>query len=190
MMYKLNPFKNDKEKLRNYCKKQILSIKKQDKEINDNKIFLNILNSDLYNKSNTICVYISTTQEIDTTLLITQMIKDGKTVVVPKCVEHNGLILIKTNTLNNLKPNKYGILEPLTGKEVPSKCVELFLIPGYASDKNKNRLGKGGGYYDKLLVGVSGIKAMLCYSDLCFDEIRSEKHDIKMDYIITERGLI
>ena len=89
--------------------------------------------------------------------------------------------------------NNYGILEPKkTNKEfVP----DLILVPLVAFDKKLNRIGYGKGYYDRKLLEIkknkkSVISLGIAYSFQKCDFIPINKYDFKLDYIVTERGII
>ena len=75
-------------------------------------------------------------------------------------------------------------------RETDPGSIDWIIVPGVAFDKKLNRLGRGKGYYDKLLVQTSATKIGICYELQLFDEIPAEPHDIKMDFIITENNII
>jgi 5-formyltetrahydrofolate cyclo-ligase len=88
----------------------------------------------------------------------------------------------------------YGIAEPL--QDLPRMrrpyhfeggCA--WLVPGLAFSRNGIRLGRGAGYYDRLLAGSNAVKIGLTYEDRVFDWLPAEEHDVKMDYLLTETGL-
>lgn len=86
----------------------------------------------------------------------------------------------------------FGVLEPdPTSTPVNLHLVRGLLIPGLVFNKNGNRLGKGKGFYDKTLADYQGLKVGVCF-DFQISErmLLIEEHDIKMDYLITESGLI
>ena len=89
--------------------------------------------------------------------------------------------------------NKFGILEPEdTGKEI---IPDLILVPLVAFDENLNRIGYGKGYYDRILKKIYKIKKKtmslgIAYSFQKCKKIPVNKHDFKLDYIFTERGII
>ncbi len=68
--------------------------------------------------------------------------------------------------------------------------MDLVILPAIAFDVCGNRLGRGGGYYDKFLRNVGIPKLGLAYSFQILDKVPVEKHDIKVDYIFTEDGKI
>ena len=97
------------------------------------------------------------------------------------------------NTLDGLKKNKFGILEPAdTSKIFNKEDIDLVIMPGVAFDRSGNRVGYGGGYYDKFLCEMSSDipTIALAYNIQILKELPSEKHDIKVDMVITEKETI
>ena len=92
-----------------------------------------------------------------------------------------------------LNVNKYGMLEP----ENSSKNIipDLIMVPMVAFDNNLNRIGYGKGYYDRSLKKINKIKKNaislgIAYSFQKCQKISTNKHDYKLDYIFTEKGII
>tara|TARA_B100002051_G_C16332790_1_gene437748 strand:- start:54 stop:587 length:534 start_codon:yes stop_codon:yes gene_type:complete len=87
-----------------------------------------------------------------------------------------------------LKVNNFGFLDPLSIKIVPHP--DLIIVPLLAYDKFKNRLGYGKGYYDKFLGKNKNILTIgLAFSFQKFNKIKISKFDVKLDYILTEKGI-
>ena len=84
--------------------------------------------------------------------------------------------------------NKFGIPEPITNKIV---YPNILLVPLVAFDKNFNRIGYGGGFYDRYIKRISKIKKIykigLAYNFQKVKKIPTNKYDIKLDFIITEK---
>ncbi|WII73368.1 5-formyltetrahydrofolate cyclo-ligase [Bdellovibrio sp. 22V] len=86
----------------------------------------------------------------------------------------------------------YGVWEP-SQESVKKDLRELhgLLIPGLVFNKNGNRLGKGKGFYDKTLAGYQGIKVGIAFDfQVTVDPLPTEPHDVVMDYLITESGVV
>lgn len=84
----------------------------------------------------------------------------------------------------------YGIQEPEHPSLVPIDDMDLMIVPGVAFDANGNRLGRGGGYYDRLLEGFSGTTAAVAFEFQLFSEIPHESYDIPVNYIVTESKVV
>ena len=90
-----------------------------------------------------------------------------------------------------LRVNKYGIVEPVSKKKM---FPDIILLPLVAFDKNLNRLGYGGGFYDRYIYKISKIKKVmkigLSYSYQEVKNLPINIHDQKLDFVFTEKGII
>ena len=66
----------------------------------------------------------------------------------------------------------------------------MVVVPAVAYDRRGNRIGRGKGYYDRLLHDTRAIKVGVAYDFQLVDDIDAEVHDVAVDYVITERGII
>jgi 5-formyltetrahydrofolate cyclo-ligase len=81
---------------------------------------------------------------------------------------------------------KFGVREPAaTCAEISLEKFDLVLVPGMAFDLAGNRLGRGRGFYDRLLVEASGVKCGLGYDFQLLEKIPTESHDARVDFIFT-----
>ncbi len=87
---------------------------------------------------------------------------------------------------DTLRCGSFGILEPSRSECVPTDSIELAIVPGMAFDRKLNRLGRGKGYYDRLLSQTSLCRIGICYGFQLLDDIPAEAHDIRMNAVITE----
>ena len=158
-----------------------------------------ILNSEIYKKSSIILSYMALADEVNLDSLMEQALKDGKKVYVPRIIPNSSQMDFYEKTYDS-ELNYYGIKEPL--EFAPKFQIKnydeeiLFLIPGRAFSLEGARLGRGKGYYDtyisklKSCISQSNLEfihlAGVCFSIQIFDKIPIEKHDEKMNYIITE----
>lgn len=107
-----------------------------------------------------------------------------KTILLP-CVRGEELEIYYFEGDEKLLPGEgYGILEP-TGKmfQKPGD-IDLILVPGIAFDREGNRLGRGKGYYDKILKATPVWKVGVCFDFQVVDSVPLEAHDVKMDEVI------
>lgn len=92
---------------------------------------------------------------------------------------------------DDLVNGQYGIKEPGKKCRVAEKNeIKLWLIPGMAFSRSGHRLGRGAGFYDRLLEKENGIKCGVCTSEQILEEIPLEAHDIKMDFVLTDKEII
>ena len=96
-----------------------------------------------------------------------------------------GAKLLK-NLAADIVPGKFGVREPATScAEIALDKFDLILVPGMAFDLSGNRLGRGKGFYDRILAEASGIKCGVGYDFQLMEKIPSESHDAKVDFILT-----
>ncbi len=84
----------------------------------------------------------------------------------------------------------YGIREPRSASLLPMDQVDLIAVPGVAFDRAGNRLGRGGGYYDRLLNGFSGVAAAVTFDFQILTKVPAEMHDKPVDHLVTERTIV
>lgn len=175
----------DKKELRKKYTKVRAEV--EDKEGKDKLIRKNLRQLDIYKKAKSIFVFISYKSEVDTRGIIEDILADGKKLLVP-LVKGSEMIAVEVKGIDDLEPNKMGILEPKSGQEVTD--VDLTITPGLAFDKKGYRLGYGGGYYDKFFAKVDTIRMGIGYSDQYVESLVHEDYDKALEYLLTEEGLI
>ena len=101
-----------------------------------------------------------------------------------------GAKLLK-NLATDIIVGKFGVREPAAAcAEIALGKFDLVLVPGMAFDLNGNRLGRGQGFYDRILAEVSGIKCGVSHDFQLLEKIPTEVHDAKVDFIFTpSRGV-
>ena len=153
-----------------------------------------LLSLEEFKNAGTVFFYASFRTEFDTTELIKTSLAAGKRAVLPKVDrEKQELVLYEIKDFSELGPGYMGIPEP-TSPETPVNIndVDLVIIPGAGFDSMGNRIGYGGGYYDRLLSGMEKNVPIVApaYEEQIIDSIPSEPHDIKVQMIVTDRQLI
>jgi len=90
------------------------------------------------------------------------------------------------NLTTDIAAGKFGIHEPSAGcAEMPLEKFDLILVPAVAFDWRGHRLGRGGGFYDRLLAKARGIKCGVAFDRQMVKEIPAGTHDVRMDFIVT-----
>ena len=86
---------------------------------------------------------------------------------------------------------KFGVREPASScAEIPLNKFDLVLVPGMAFDLHGNRLGRGQGFYDRLLAEASGVKCGVCYDLQLLEKMPTEPHDAKVGFILTPSRVV
>tara|TARA_B100000902_G_scaffold341401_1_gene344794 strand:- start:194 stop:736 length:543 start_codon:yes stop_codon:yes gene_type:complete len=174
-------------------RKKILQLRKKNYFknliINSNKILKFLEKKNIKNKI--IGAYYPYNYEIDTLEILKKLEKNNYLISLPKINKNNKMNFYHWSFKDPLSINVYGIPEPTSKNKVNP---EILLIPLVAYDKELNRLGYGGGFYDRYLSSVQHnrkiIKIGLGYSFQKINKLPTNKYDKKLDYIMTEKNFI
>ena len=111
-----------------------------------------ILASNIFQNARVVGGYMPLKREADVMPILIAALLQGKTLALPLCHQAPHMTLRKVTNLNELRIGAYGILEPADDAPIiPPEQIELLLVPLEGIDHDGFRLGKGGGYYDRLL---------------------------------------
>ncbi|MFT5206817.1 MAG: 5-formyltetrahydrofolate cyclo-ligase [Candidatus Omnitrophota bacterium] len=184
--------KTGKQVLRQRVKENIIQLSPEAKSKQSNLIRLKIRELSGFKQSKTILVYLSTSEEVDTLGLIRDCLGNGRKIVVPKVSATSDILTLREiQSLGDdqLEVGSFGILEPIDEKTnvVQLGAIDCVVVPGLAFDANGNRLGRGKGYYDRLLNELS---PSVCRIGLAFDcqyvdIVPTEKHDAPVQIVLT-----
>jgi len=168
----------------------------------DKKISGIFLNSISYRYSDIILIYASSKDEISTAMIIEHALANKKIVACPiSNTEDNTLTFKAISSPDELSSGSYDISEPpetnrdfreflkpgaLAGKKTP---LAICVIPCLSYDPDGFRMGYGKGYYDRFLPSFEGTKIGLCYSEFKAAKLPKGKYDVKLDVVITEKGV-
>ncbi len=135
-------------------------------------------------------VYVSTGHEVKTHGLIRSLLARGRRVSVPyyHTVSRQYMAFEIRDFDTDLHPGRYGILEP---RPEPSHVMgadrfDVVLAPGLAFDLDGHRLGRGTGYFDRILNRIHGARIGLAFDFQIVEDVPVDAHDAAMDYIVTE----
>lgn len=153
------------------------------------------LASSEFKAAHTIHFYLAAAAEVQTDEMIREALRMEKRVVVPMVQpETKSLALSELIDLDpsKLQPGPYGISEPRPEYriKIDPQEVELWIVPGVAFDETGNRLGFGGGYYDRLLPSARGRKVGVAFEFQVLDRLPIEETDHPVDLIVTEKRTI
>lgn len=133
----------------------------------------------------TIGIYVSFRNEVDTISLIKELI-NKKNICVPK-IEGKEMNFYQIDFFDQLKPNRMNILEPDNHHFVGKDQIDLMIVPIVAYDRFNNRLGYGGGYYDRYLSDYKGKIIGLAFSFQKVPMLPIEPFDLPISTIIDEK---
>ncbi|HQC54275.1 MAG TPA: 5-formyltetrahydrofolate cyclo-ligase [Clostridia bacterium] len=173
----------DKQQLRVIAKSKVIT----NKSCNDKIIANKVISFDKYRAASTVFIYLSRQDEVSTDLIIKKSFLECKRVFVP-VIKSGQMLAVEIYPETEMTVGTFNIREPQSYiSNLKTPIIDIAIIPIVACDVELNRLGHGGGYYDKWLAQNNVFKLGLCYDTRKFDIIPTLNHDIKMDAIITER---
>jgi 5-formyltetrahydrofolate cyclo-ligase len=131
-----------------------------------------------------VAAYMALPGEVDLSGLFGQVDKDW---VFPRVRGEDLSFYRVRNFMEEMQVGAFGIMEPKDGlEEVQVEDVDVFLCPGLGFDRSGGRLGRGRGFYDRMLnqAKPSALKIGVCFPFQIVDEIVMEDHDVRMDRVV------
>ena len=147
--------------------------------------YQNLLNWSLFQRAERIGLYCSVHHEVDTREIIADLLKQHKTVLLPKIISEKEMVFCEISDFSMLEVGRYHILAPKNNCR-QSDVMDLLLVPLTGYDQLGHRLGMGGGYYDCYL---SKHRPIVCGLAFSFQKTTFQvfPHDQKMNYLINEK---
>lgn len=148
------------------------------------------LASDCYAQASVFFAYASMKREADSFYLLERILKDGKRLALPRCLNKGQMEAVEIFHLSDLEIGAYGIMEPKPScPVVEKKKLDLIYAPCLSANWKGQRLGKGGGFYDRFLADFSGIVLVACPKKLLDPTLPAGPLDQPASLILTEDGL-
>lgn len=185
-----------KEQLRRHVR-QILASLPDNRVATDSRICSQLESLADSTTADSLAAFMAIRGEPDTTPFLTRWLASGRRLFLPRYMTGTGsyeLVPVR-NLTADLVPGRYNILEPnptIPGIYPPftASLISLWLVPALAFDRSGNRLGRGKGFYDRLLAHADGVKVGVAYDCQLVDAIPSEPHDMRMNRIVTESHIV
>jgi len=184
----------DKSTLRHKLKQQLVQVSQNDRAKKSRLICDYVIGSDEFRKATVVMAFLSLPHEVDTTPIILTCWQQGKTVAVPKISwEQRHMIPVEITSLETgLKTEQMGLRTPCNSRPVPFEEIDMVITPGLGFDRQGNRLGRGGAYYDRFFAshGVRASRWAVAFSEQLCDAIPHTESDVPVNAIVTEQGII
>ena len=180
-----------KSKLR----KKYLKIRKENYFEIDKNFFsplLKLIKKNIRKKSIKIALYYPSNFELDVLKVLELKYFSHQTILLPVAEKNDLMNFYQWKKNDVLTVNKFGILEPIKAE---AKIPDIIIIPLLAFDKDKYRLGYGKGYYDRYLnkhikqYKKNTMTVGVAFSFQKHNKLPINKNDVKMDFILTEKGI-
>lgn len=181
----------EKKALRTFIRKKERTLDPAYRAESAEAICRHILALDEYKGAKTVFAFAGTEKEIDTSLLMSETIAAGKTLILPRCAAEHAIDLCVVRSMADLETGAYGIQEPKQSCAlVAAADIDFAVVPCLSFDRAGRRLGQGGGYYDRLLPQLRCPTALICREQLLLPAIPVEEHDMRCTMLITENGIL
>ncbi|MEI8293349.1 MAG: 5-formyltetrahydrofolate cyclo-ligase [bacterium] len=174
-----------KQSLRSEARRVLTTLDSVRRLEESRKIVAHLVQWDSWINAQTVCAFVALDSEPD---VLTPW-PAGKRIILPR-VAGSLLELRFVEAACDLIQGSFGILEPsLEAPPAPAEA-DLILVPGLAFDPCGVRLGRGRGFYDRLLSSFSGTRVGVCFEESVLSQLPAEPHDERMDYLLTPAGII
>jgi len=186
----------EKEKIRKILLKKVFSLTGKEILIRSNRIKDNLCSLPIYKNSKIIMSYYPMKGEVDILGMMEEALSQNKRICLPVIdLEKNDLYPFEVKNLNDCILGPFDIRQPDTekSKKVDIKDIDIILTPAIAFDYNKNRLGRGKGFYDRFLkkINKNTIKIGLAFDFQILESLPIHtKIDQKVSILVTERFII
>ncbi|MDE3068205.1 MAG: 5-formyltetrahydrofolate cyclo-ligase [Verrucomicrobiota bacterium] len=158
------------------------------REMDSAKLRAKLGEQSFYRGAASILFFASLPAEVDLWPLLENALAAGKIVALPRFDQDRQRYAPHRvgHPRAELAPGRFGIREPAANcAEIPLEDLDLVLVPGVAFDLNGRRLGRGKGFYDRLLADCPAWRIGLAFDEQIVDQVPAEERDVKMDWILT-----
>lgn len=174
----------DKDLIRRQVKARKTMLDDAERQQAAESIFDTVRNMAAYIMAKRVLLYRALPDELSTSVFFDSA-PENKTFYLPRV---NGLDLeILPYDRSRLHLGAFQIEEPDGDDTTDISDIDLIIVPAVAYDKQGNRVGRGKGFYDRLLSRSRAATIGICYDFQLFDDIDTEPHDIAVDYVVTNR---
>ncbi|MEG0948506.1 MAG: 5-formyltetrahydrofolate cyclo-ligase [Bacteroidales bacterium] len=186
-MENLNKVQAEKQQLRQLIREKKKQYDTHWKERISEEILSRLEQNPLFQEASCLLFYHALPDEVQTARFLEKW-HPRKQFILP--VVENDYLLLRSYEPEKLQAGGFGIMEPTGELFEESGKIDLVIIPGMGFDRAGNRLGRGKGYYDRLLPKIGAPKIGLAFAWQIFDRIPTEPFDCVLDGILTEQEFI
>lgn len=177
----------EKAALRREVRERLAQMTREERQESDRALLCRLNGLETFRAAENLFLFCGVGTEPDTLGWFDSLLVQGKMIYLPRCLPGGLMELRRYRGRDHLKENRWHILEPtLDCPLLPVDQIEFALIPALCYDRKGDRLGHGGGYYDRFLACYTGHTAGLCREKLLWETLPTEPHDRKVDFVLTE----
>ena len=176
---------DDKRVIRAEVRRRIKQMSEVEKQSSAAEIFAKVEATEAFADANCVALFVAMWDEVPTTEVLEHWRSMGKRVVVPRV--EGDIMRYYDYHPDHMAVGAFGIIEPTGDQEVEADAIDLMIVPARAFTPKGDRLGRGGGFYDKYmsLEGFRAVKYGVAFSCQIFDSLPTDPHDIQVDGVFT-----
>ena len=184
----------DKVQLRQRLQKSLLEMSVEQREGKSRKACQNLISMPQFQDASVIMMYLSLVHEVDTTEAILCAWQQGKVVAVPKVFwQQRHMIAVEIHSLESgFSTEVGGLRNPVKGAPIPADKIDMVVTPALGFDRRGNRLGRGGGYYDRFFANKE-LKACRCgfaFAEQVVELVPVSSLDESVDLLVTDEEVL
>jgi len=178
---------NNKTVLRQQVRARLRALPVEQSRADSQRVCERLFTLPIWKRARIVLLFAPLRDEPDILPVISAALKEGKEVSLPKLDPAGiGYDACPIMGLEDLSPGKFGILEPRDTSTVTAlNRLDLVLVPGIAFDSSGGRLGRGKGFYDRLLPAVNGLKCGVAFDEQIVDAVPVGPMDVRLNCILT-----
>jgi 5-formyltetrahydrofolate cyclo-ligase len=183
-----------KVELRRQLRNCLLLLPDEDRKDKSRGACGNLVATEQFQKASTVMLYLSLPHEVDTSEAILHAWQLGKTVAVPKISwQQRHMLPVGISSLETgFSTGAGGLRNPVGGVPIPFAQIDLVVSPALGFDRQGNRLGRGGAFYDRFFGNceLTASRCGLAFSEQVVDSIPVTDGDEPVDFLVTDEGVI
>ena len=174
--------------LRQKIRARLPKISATGRETASSKICASLKEQSFFQNAATILFFAPLPDEPDVWPLLAESLAAGKIAALPQfdSVKQSYIVRRVQNLQAEIVAGRFWVREPKSScAEIPPDQIDLVLVPGVAFDLRGNRLGRGRGFFDRLLANIRGVKCGIAFDEMIVNEVPAGELDVPVDFILT-----
>jgi len=184
----------DKKQVRAEIQKRIRALGAELRAEKSRKVAASFLALPEVKQARLVMAFVPMPDELDTVPIIESLLASGKRVAVPKVIPKDRTMLISEirNLTTDLEPGYWGILEPRNPSPVKLEQIDVVCTPGRAFDREGNRLGRGGAYYDLFFSRpeLRAVRVAVAFAEQVLDAVPHDQDDRRVHILVTDEFVL
>ncbi len=187
-------YEQEKVELRRQLRNSLIAMSDVGRRDKSRKACRHLVETDQFQKASIVMMFLSLPHEVDTSDAILQAWQLGKTVAVPKISwQQRHMIAVGISSLETgFSTGAGGLRNPIGGAPIPFGEIDLVVSPALGFDRQGNRLGRGGAFYDRFFANraLRASRCGLAFSEQIIDSIPVTESDEPVEFLVTDEGVI